>query len=102
VGMNLGHLRVHSCSALLRVQPGEHQVIYYTWRSVGLHIPYSNKVHYMKWVSTSVEGVKTVWVYERCINFELLQYQYGVLYLSSLGSFFDWLLMDINKKKCKV
>jgi hypothetical protein len=87
---------------MLRVQPGEHQVIYYTWQSVGPHIPYSDKVHYMKWVSTSVEGVKTVWVYKRCINFELLQYRYGVLYLSSLGSFFDWLLMDINKKKCKV
>ena len=59
---------------------------------------YRDKVHYAKWVSTSMEGVETVQVNEKCIDFELLQYRYGVLYLSSLGCFFNWLLMDIDKR----
>ena len=83
-------------------------MIYYTWRSVGPsqalnhsvgpHVPYRDKVHYAKWASTSMEGVKTVRENEECIDFELLRYRYGVLYLSSLGCFFDWLSMDIDKR----
>ena len=67
---------------MLGVGPGYCSVIYYTWqsvgpsqalnRSVGPHVPYKDKVHYAKWASTSMEGVETVWVYEKCINFELL------------------------------
>ena len=41
-------------------------------RSVGPHVPYRDKVHYAKWASTSMEGVETVQVYERWIDFELL------------------------------
>ena len=69
---------------MLGVQLGYHQVIYYTWqsvgpsqalnRSVGPHVPYRDKVHYTKWVSTSMEGVETVRVNEKCIDFELLRY----------------------------
>ena len=83
-------------------------MIYYTWRSVGPsqalnrsvgpHIPYRDKVHYAKWASTSMECVETVRANEKCIDFELLRYRYRVLYLSSLGCFFDWLLMDIDKR----
>ena len=67
---------------MLGVRPGYRQVIYYTWRSVGPsqvpnhsvgpHVPYKNKVLYAKWVSTSMEGVETVQVNEKCIDFELL------------------------------
>ena len=73
--------------------------------SVGPHVPYRDKVHYVKWASTSMEGVETVRANEKCIDFELLRYRYGVLYLSSLGFFsigYQWISIIGVKKKCKV
>jgi hypothetical protein len=99
---------------MLGVRPEYCQVIYYTWRSVGPsqapnrsvgpHVPYRDKVHYAKWASTSMEGVETVQANEKCIDFELLRYRYGVLYLSSLGCFsigYRWISINGVKKSVK-